>query len=258
MWRNLGYIPNIRNPSTFNEKIAHRKLYAWDRKFTELADKWVVRDYVKSRVGEEYLTEVYQHITNIKDLDFEALPESFVAKGRHDSGSVMLIDHKSREDVQLLRERFEQILRRRISPTYHEYWYAGIPAGIIIEERLRDENHFVPLDFKFLVFHGRVEFIQVFHDRHIRTSVRFYDRAWNPLSVGRPGMPLAPVIQRPRQLAHMIAVAETLADDLDFVRVDLYAPSDRRVVFGELTFAPASGRRPFVPRSFDWELGRYW
>lgn len=54
----------------------------------------------------------------------------------------------------------------------------------------------------------------------------------------------------------MLEIAETLAEDLDYVRVDLYCVNDSRIVFGELTLAP--GRRPFEPRDYDWKFGAYW
>lgn len=258
MWMRLGYVPSVRHPRTFNEKIAHRKLFTREPIYTLLADKWAVRDYVKQKIGGEFLTQVYQHVTDVSDLDIASLPDSFVAKGRHNWGSTIIVDDKNKQSWDVLRERFRSSLRKGFNPTLNEYWYASIPRGLIIEERLRDDRYFVPLDFKFLVFHGTAKFIQVFHNRQARIAQRTYDRTWKPLLVRRPGEPIAPVIKRPKQLDLMIEVAEALAEGFDFVRVDLYAPNDDRIVFGEYTFAPASGRRAFVPRSFDWELGRLW
>lgn len=258
MWWSLGYRPNIRRPRSFNEKIAHRKIFTRDHRFTDLADKWKVRTHVKEKIGSEYLTEVYQMVTNIEDLDISSLPATFVVKGRHDTGSVVFVDDKAKEDWCTLRRRLARTLESGLDPTSNEYWYADIPRGLIFEERLRDRKYNVPLDFKFYVFHGEVKFVQVIHDRQLRKTMRFYDRLWRPLSVRRPGQSTAPVIARPKQLDQMIEVAEILGADFDFVRIDLYAPNDERVVFGEFTFAPASGRQPFVPRSFDWELGSYW
>lgn len=254
----LGYIPNIRNPRTFNEKVAYRKHLTCDPRFARLADKLDVRGFVERTVGAKYLTKLYGYVDDVVELDLGTLPQAFVAKGRHNSGSVILVDDKSQENKEVLRKRFESAIRRVVNPGRYEYWYRDIPAGLMVEERLRDNRYFVPLDFKFLVFDGRVQFIQVFHDRMGRTALRFYDPDWRPLPVSRPRSPLAPIIERPRRLMEMIEVAEALGKGFDFVRVDLYAPNDERVVFGEMTFAPASGRKAFVPRRFDWELGSYW
>ena len=53
----------------------------------------------------------------------------------------------------------------------------------------------------------------------------------------------------------MITVAEKLASDFPFVRVDLYNINGR-IVFGELTFYPWSGYVKFEPDEFDFSLGR--
>ncbi len=55
----------------------------------------------------------------------------------------------------------------------------------------------------------------------------------------------------------MIGIAERLAVETDFVRVDLYDLPDR-VVFGELSSFPAGGDSPFEPACFDLEFGRHW
>lgn len=53
----------------------------------------------------------------------------------------------------------------------------------------------------------------------------------------------------------MKEIAEKLAADFPFVRVDLYNINGN-IVFGEMTFYPWSGYVKFSPDSFDFELGR--
>lgn len=258
MWRSLGYFPNVWKPRSFNEKIAHRKLFQYDERYARLADKWRVREYVRDKVGQEFLTRVFGYALDPNDIDPAGLPDSFVIKATHDCGSTIIVDHKSDADW----SEISRFLRDRLSRVYgvldNQYWYAEIPPAIIVEERLMDKQYGVPVDYKFFVFHGSVKVIQVIVGRFGQKAQGFYDRSWRRLPVLRPGSVSAPLIERPRQLGTMIEVAEALGSDFDFVRVDLYAPNDERVVFGELTFAPAAGRAPFLPRSFDFELGTYW
>lgn len=253
----LGYVPNVRQPRTFNEKIAHRKLFTADPRFSKLSDKWAVRAYVRERVGSEYLIAVHQCVTSTSDIDLGSLPNEFVIKATHDSGSVVIVDDKSKHDWGMTFKRLNMRLQDSFGVMANEYWYNDIPRRLIIEERIRDERYDVPLDFKFFVFHSSVRVVQVIQ-RFGRKSQRFYDRSWNPLSVQRPRAFVADLMAPPRQLERMIEIAERLAEGFDFVRVDLYAPNDERVLFGEMTFAPGAGRTPFIPRAFDWELGSYW
>ena len=46
---------NLINPETFNEKIQWLKINTDIRKYHILADKYLVRKYVKEKIGERYL-----------------------------------------------------------------------------------------------------------------------------------------------------------------------------------------------------------
>lgn len=258
MWRALGYFPNVWNPRSFNEKIAHRKLFQYDDRYSRLTDKWRVRQYVSEKVGDQFLSRVYVYAASSRDIEPATLPASFVMKATHDCGSTIIVDNK----LEVNWDEIHQFYAKRLQSVYgvsdNQYWYAEIPPAIIVEERLRDNRYDVPLDYKLFVFHGSVKVVQVIERGPGAKAQAFYDRSWNRLAVQRPGWLSASTIERPRQLRTLIEVAEKLAGDFDFVRVDLYAPNDERVVFGELTFSPAAGRAPFSPRSFDFELGTYW
>jgi len=96
----------------------------------------------------------------------------------------------------------------------HEDWYSAISPKIMVEEYLADAVHGVPLDYKFWVFHGVVEFVQVDLGRFSNHTRSMYDRRWNrqPWSVHYP---LGPDVQRPKSLDRMIEMAECLAVDID-------------------------------------------
>lgn len=258
MFLELGYIPNLRHPRTFNEKVAHRKLFGYDPRFAQLANKWTAREYVRAKVGEECLSRVYQFVTDPEAIDVDALPDRFVIKGVHDWGSTVIVDDKRQVDWPALRARLAKILGTIHGVASREYWYTEIPPGLIIEERLTDARHDIPMDLKLFVFHGRVHYIQVLDSRYVGSAQRFYDAQWTPLKARYRRSKLAPVLPRPDQFQRMIEVAETLAEGFDFVRVDLYLPNERDVIFGEFTFAPHAGRRGFTPRRFDRELGDLW
>ena len=54
----------------------------------------------------------------------------------------------------------------------------------------------------------------------------------------------------------MIEIAETLAEDMPFVRVDLYSVKNQ-ILFGELTFMPAAGYWKFIAPVWDYTVGEY-
>jgi hypothetical protein len=264
MLRSLGYWPNIDNPKTFNEKIAYRKLRQRDNRYRVLADKWTVRDYVKSKIGGDYLRKVFSVICSISELNFERLPERFVAKPAHMSGEVYFVPSK----VKVNREQFIRILRNWLNKKYRdgikqgEYWYEEMSPKVMFEELLLDGKYSIPLDFKFFVFHGKVHAIQVDFDRFINHCINFYTREWRqiPMRKGNyPNKPVNPHDVRPNKLEEMITAAETLGEDFDFVRVDFhYLFNIDRIVFSEMTFAPGSGCSPFTPNYYDLKFGKLW
>ena len=61
-WRatkNRNDIINFDNPTTFNDKIYYIKLNDKNPLKTELTDKYLVRKYIKDKIGEKYLVPLY-------------------------------------------------------------------------------------------------------------------------------------------------------------------------------------------------------
>ena len=88
----------------------------------------------------------------------------------------------------------------------------------------------------------------------MRHASRFYDRNWHPQPFVREAFPSGLQVEPPRNLSQMISVAENLANDLDFVRVDLYSVAGR-LVFGEMTLASGAGWIPFRRAAYDRTTG---
>jgi hypothetical protein len=124
---------------------------------------------------------------------------------------------------------------------------------VLVEELLGDGTG-IPLDYKLFVFHGRVRLIQVDSDRFQGHRRSLYTPSWERLPGRFQKYELTPDVERPPRLAEMVEIAETLATETDFVRVDLYAIGER-IVFGELTNYPEAGNAPLVPAAFDREVG---
>ena len=257
MYPRIGYWPQLNDPRTFNEKIMCRKLFTNDCLFSQISDKYAVRKYITTKYDKKILNQVYQVVNNPDDISFEDLPNEFVVKPNHGSGWIHIVEDKSKEDFQEIKSKCREWLSRSYGETKGEYWYSEIKPRIIIEERLKDNEGDTPPDYKFLVFHGEVKYIQVDYDRFSDHSRRFYDRDWTPQDF-KLKFPLGPVTDKPDNLDKMIRVAENIGEDFDFIRVDLYSMNENEVVFGELTLAPGSGGERFEPRDYDFQLGSHW
>jgi hypothetical protein len=258
MYDSLGYLPNLVWPRSFSEKLVRRKLRTPPAEWSALSDKVDVRKHVAARIGDEFLNPVYQVTTTPEAIDFAQLPDRFVVKASHGSGWNLIVSNRQEISDEQIRARCRPWLAMRYGVDTNESWYACIEPRILIEHFMSDTTHGVPLDFKFWVFHGVVQFVQIDFGRFSAHTRTMYDRQWRrqPWVVGYPPGPDLP---RPRLLSEMIEIAERLAFDPEFVRVDLYSPDDESIVFGEVTFAPGAGWERFWPGNrADYYVGSYW
>lgn len=253
----LGYWPSIENPRTFNEKIMHRKIFTNNSLYRTVSDKVQVREFVRHEIGDEILTDVYQITNNPSSLQFNLFPEQYVIKPSHASAEVILVDETTHITPAIIRSQSETWLETTYKITEREYWYWDIEPQIIVEEYIGVPGKEVPLDYKFWVFNGRVEYIDVDFNRFDNHKIRFFDRDWTPMEF-QIGYPLGPAIKSPPDLERMIQIAEILAENFEFARVDLYNPKAGSVYFGEITLAPSAGWARFDPIGYDFKFGDLW
>jgi len=252
-----GRFPHLIRPRTFNEWIARRK--ALDRRalLGRFADKYAVRDYVAERVGPHVLSQLYWVTGEPGDIPFDRLPRRFVVKPTHGSGWISLVRDKSQLDRAELVGKCRTWLATDFYKLRREWPYKKIVPRILVEEFIDDGSGDVPKDYKFYVFGGAVELIQVDASRYVKHERSFFDRDWNAVNVRLKFPPITGGVPVPVHLADMMRTAELLGTGVDFVRVDLY-DTGRKIYFGEITTTPVCGCGQFEPPSFDEYLGQLW
>ncbi len=257
-----GVFPNILFPKTFNEKVVCRSLFDNRRILRQFADKFTVRAYVSKRLGPQVLPELYWVTETPSDIPFDRLPKSFVVKPTHGAGWVRIVRDKAALDMAELVRQCEIWLSQNFYRKSYERIYKDIVPRILVEELIDDGSGNAPVDYKFMVFHGRVELIAVIVDRFKNTRGYFLDRDWKTLSAGLAegcdcAHPTPAAIPKPPHLDEMIRASEILGKDLDFVRPDFY-DTPEKIYFGELTTTPGAGLARYAPSSFDEYLGKFW
>ena len=90
----LGKKLNIKNPQTFNEKLQWIKFNYRYPLQSIVSDKVLVREYVKDKIGEQYLITLYGKWEKFEDINFDKLPNQFVLKCNHDSGGLIVCTNK--------------------------------------------------------------------------------------------------------------------------------------------------------------------
>lgn len=248
---------DLRNPKTYNEKLQWMKLNYRVPGEWVLVDKFAVKDRVAALIGSEYIIPTLGVYDNSEDIDFDALPDSFVLKCTHDSGGVVLVRDKKTLDVAAAREQLQRTMEKNYFYGGREPHYRDIEPRIIAEPFLEDAAAGQLLDYKFFCFDGEVKALFVASDR-ATGDVKFdyFDADFNPLGIRQPYPNSAILPEKPERYDEMLAISRRLAQGHPHVRVDLYQVNGH-VYFGELTFYHFGGMEPFHPDSWDRIFGEW-
>ncbi len=252
-----GRFPNLDVPRNFTDKVQVRKLYDRDPLFPVMVDKHAVKKFVSDRVGEDYVIKTLWVGRDLFEVDWSAIRLPVVVKPTHGSGQGVFVEKQ--KDINALLE--SDLPGKWLETKHHrhnrEWAYGEFEPQLIVEEMLQGLAD-APDDYRFFVFSGKVRLIAV----RLRRKGVSYEAFFSPDGVRldlRSGYraPASGEVELPPSLSKMISVAEKLACDTDFVRVDLYACEDR-VFVGELTLYPGGGFPGCVPDAWDRKLGDMW
>lgn len=237
---------DLVNPKTFSEKLLWLSLntYRSNIQIFELSDKYLVREYIKEKAGEDILNELYYVWESIDEIKLGNLPESFVLK--LSQGCTTNILCKNKEDFN--QGQLDSVLREWKSGQYLYDKQMADVGGLqvndlkkyyICEKYLYQEGENSPIDYKFYCFNGEPKAILVIGDRYNDKTGIFMTPEWDVLSELKGGYKTPEkLFSKPKSLGMMIEIARKLSADFPFVRVDLYDISGK-TIFGEMTFFPA-------------------
>lgn len=245
-----GELPNLKDPTTFSEKMQWIKIYGNLPKYQNLVDKYEVRKYIESNIGKKYLINLIDKFESVDEIDFDKLPKSFVLKLNYGSGYNIIIKDKDKVNIEEVKNKLNNWLSQKFYLITNELQYKNIPPKILCEEYMEDESGSLR-DYKILCFDGEPKIIQVDSDRFKNHTRSLYDIEWNKLNFKRGNIEMSNIdINKPEKLKEMLDLARKLSKNIPFVRVDFYY-IDNKIYFGELTFTPASGRGQFTPIEMD-------
>lgn len=243
-WARMNKKLDLEMPKTLNEKIQWLKLH--DRKdiYTEIVDKYVVRNYIKNIIGDEFLIPIVGGPwSTFEEIDFDALPNQFVLKCTHDSGGVVICKDKQTFDLERAKKRINKSLKSNYYKKYREWPYKNVEPRIIAERYLIDNSGIELKDYKILCFNGIPDNIMVCTGRNTgKVKYYLFDRDWNFLRYnnGDDKLPADFTLDKPQYVDEMFTIATKLANPFSLARIDLYE-AEGKVWFGEITFYPDSG-----------------
>lgn len=249
----LGYdIDFEKEPETFNQKIQFRKLYDKNPLYSICADKYGAREYIKSKVGEEYLIPIYLITDKLTEEQWKKLPNSFVVKPTHDNGTFKVVKNKKLANKNKIINYMNMALKLDYGKFSWERFYSSIPRKIIAEKYLDDNIK----DYRFHCFNSGEIYLQI-TETALRVSGMYNALTWEKIEVGNGYKIIDEAHQKPKNYDKMLEIAKKLSEDFDYVRVDLYNV-DGKIYVGELTFCDNGGFGKFTDEKWDYKFGSYW
>lgn len=253
-----GYELDLENPKTFNEKLQWLKLNDRKPEYTNMVDKYMMREYVSDKIGEKYLTPLIGVWENSDDINFDELPNKFVLKCNHNSGTGMYIcTDKKKLNIKKVKKELNKGLKENYYLTSREWPYKNVKRRIICEEYMidndRSDNSLT--DYKFFCFNGIPKFMYISQEL-IDDSADYYDMNFKQIdlkldkSIPKSGLKRSKL----ECFEKMKEVAKILSENTKFLRVDFYY-IEGQIKVGELTFYHNAGYTPIEDYETDLKLG---
>jgi len=254
MLQRVGIIMDFEAPKTLNEKIQWLKFNDNIPEKARLTDKLAVREWVREKLGDEYLKKIYGPWDNFDEIDMESLPEPFILKPNHGSAMTMIVKDKNEMDMDAARQKVNKWLTTNYAYRGLEMQYEHIKPKVFAEEYYGDKGKDF-FEYKIYCFNGKVGFLSTaIRENNIATSATLYYPDWEVAPFKTKKYPIEPV-KKPAALPELIRTAEILSGNFKFVRVDIYIMKDNSIKFGEMTFTPTNGEELWDPLEYDKTIG---
>lgn len=252
-----GYTLDLDHPKTYNEKLQWIKLYDRKPEYIAYADKYLVRDYIAKKLGEKYLVPLIGVYKKTEDIHWDELPNRFVLKCNHASGTNIICKNKNELDFFAVEKQLNSWLKKNAFWGAREWCYKNIEPCIICEEFIETQDGNTPDDYKFMCFNGDPRLIQVHHDRYGDHTLDYYTPEWKKADLQRIDADIsARDVEKPDKLEEMLFIARELSKDMYYARIDLYYIKEK-IYFGEITLYPTGGFSTFTRYEDDLLLGSY-
>lgn len=254
---NCGEKLHLYPPVKLNEKLQWLKLYNRDPGYFRYADKYLVREYIASEIGEQYLIPLIGRWERPEDIDFSSLPEKYVLKCNHNSSDGMVIcKDKSSLDIEDALRRMKHALKINYFYMSREWPYKNIKRCIVGEKYLENSDGSPLVDYKFYCFDGKPRYFMYSlgeADHNVRNhkfdmnlnSIDYLFKEKAAIDVNK--------IKLPDNIEEMIRIVEKLCVGFPHIRIDLYN-IDGKIYFGEMTFFSSGGFMNIHSKEFAQEM----
>ncbi len=254
----MGYKLDLDEPKSYNEKLQWLKLYDRKPEYTIMVDKVKAKEWVAKRIGKKYIIPNLGVWEDPDDIDFDKLPNQFVLKCNHNSGTGLFVctDKKTINKQKVLDD-----LKRGLKQNYYyhgrEWPYKNVHPLVLAEKYMVDESGVELKDYKIFNFNGEPKIIEIDFDRFNGHKRNLYDVKWNLLdaTIKYPS-DSSRIFEKPEKFDELLTLARELSKGIPHLRTDFYIIGDN-IYFGELTFFHECGFGHITPLELDFQMGTW-
>ncbi|MCR5761462.1 MAG: hypothetical protein K6F82_05665 [Sphaerochaetaceae bacterium] len=252
----FGYEINLENPTLFSEKLQWLKLHNRKEIYSTMVDKYKAKDFVGNLIGYDKIIPLLGVWDKPEDIPYDTLPDKFVLKCNHNSGTGMYIcKDKSKIDISRVNKNLKKGLKEDYFSRYREWPYKNVERKIIAEKFMENDSELGLVDYKVMCFNGEVKYIQVHTGRFGQHFETYYDIDWNMTNLSQGDIPIADhPIEKPLPFDEMLKYSEFFAKGQPYMNVDWYVIEDK-LYFGELTFFDGAGFEKYGSMEYEKLLG---
>lgn len=249
-WVCTGSFLNLHTPRTYWDKLNWMKLYYRRTDLWKYVDKIEVKKIVTDLIGDTHVVKTLGVYNSFDDINFSKLPNRFVIKCSHDSGSYVICKDKSTLNIKAAKKKIEKGLKRNYFYNSREFPYKNLLPRILIEEYLDDMRADALTDYKFFCFGGEPKVMYVSNDASQNAHTDFFDMDYNHLDlrIKDPNSIVPP--EKPALFEAMKRYAQILCKGFPHVRVDFYVVNNI-IYLGEFTFFHNGGNSLLHPAKWN-------
>ena len=239
---------NLDNPKTFDEKLQWLKIYDSTPIKTLLCDKYLVRDWIIEKIGEQYLIPLLGIYNKFTDIDFEKLPNNFVIKCNHGNGYNIIVKEKSK--LNLTKAKIKVVKWMKENYAFHstlDLQYRDIKHKIIIEKFIKD-NRGDLINYQLFCFNGIPKLILVETSKNIYHMLDFFNMNNKSSFKNNSYYYIFSSVDKYECLEKMIVLASILSEGLNFVRVDFYIINNK-IYFNKIAFTTSNRIGNIIPKN---------
>lgn len=223
------YLYNIKNSSEILDPL---------RQF--VSDKYLLKNYVKSKVGDKYNVPTIALFTSYEEIEKFEFPENCCIKPTNASQAVILRKNNEPINIEITKKWFKLDYYRLTRERNYKY----LKPMVIVEPLIFDSKDL--MDYRLFCYNGKVKLICIDIGKYSGYKRIFYDKKWKKQDFSLHYPIYEGEINKPSNLDEMLEVAEILSNDFDFIRVDLYSDGTNCLV-GEITNCHAAASQSFIP-----------